>query len=112
MIRLLLPLVLLAFPVSAAEMTVFMKNEQSRAVAVELYGENQRWPGGEQVYLLDKGERKSVVIGCREGERICWGAWLNGDDRQSFGVGFDRSRACPECCRICVGSTIETVVIE
>lgn len=97
----------------AADMTFFMKNEQPRDVAVEFYGRDRDvvWPGDGKVYLLEARARKSVTVTCEEGERICWGAWVNGDDSQSFGVGFDGRRHCDSCCRVCVGSATETIEI-
>ncbi len=59
----------------------------------------------------DKLERKSVTIGCQEGENVCYGAWANGNDRISFGVGADDDQTCTDCCRVCVGGTTETVDI-
>ena len=91
----LLAALLLAALVPAAatadEMAFFMKNKASRAVAVELRSRDRDhvWPGDGEVYLLEKGEAKSVPIGCEAGENICYGAWLNGDDRMVWGVGPD-----------------------
>ncbi len=96
MIRLALLILLLATPTHAAEMAFFMKNQHSRAV---------RWPGGDQVYLLEKGERKSVPVICEPGETICYGAWIAGDDSVSWGVGPDNDRRCKDCCSICAGKT-------
>lgn len=102
-------------PVSAAEkgMTMFLRNQQSHAVVIEFHGRktNTVWPGEGKIYLLDKLERKSVTIGCQEGENVCYGAWANGNDRISFGVGADDDQTCTDCCRVCVGGTTETVDI-
>jgi hypothetical protein len=107
MIRLALLILLLATPTHAAEMAFFMKNQHSRAVAVELHSQSRavRWPGGDQVYLLEKGERKSVPVICEPGETICYGAWIAGDDSVSWGVGPDNDRRCKDCCSICAGKT-------
>lgn len=114
MIRLALALLLAASPAAAADMTFFMKNDFSRGVAIELFGQDTgtRWPGGDQVFFLDKGERKSVPIECRAGENICYGAWVNGNDRVFWGVGPDNNRACDTCCVICVEKATETILIE
>ncbi|MBX3569879.1 MAG: hypothetical protein KF914_17580 [Rhizobiaceae bacterium] len=98
---------------AADEMAVYMKNMTERSVAVELYAQDRRfvWPGGDQVYLLEKGEKKSVPIACRPAERICWGAWRYGNDRFWWGTGPDNGRACEECCMICAPKTTETVEI-
>lgn len=92
-------------------MTFYMKNETARAMVLELHGrDTQRvWPGDGQVYLLEPGEKKSVLIDCREGENICYGAWVNGNDRISYGVGPDGNRACRDCCSICVAKTTTTI---
>jgi len=94
-------------------MTMFMRNQNDRAIVVEFHGRTTGavWPGKGQIYLLDGKEKKSVTLGCVEGERICYGAWVNGNDRQSFGVGPDDDRDCDDCCRTCVGGTTETVDI-
>jgi len=98
---------------AADDMAVYMKNMTGRPVAVELYGQDRRavWPGGDQVYLLEADERKSVPIACRPLERICWGAWRYGDDRLWWGTGPDNGHACDDCCMICAPKTTETVEI-
>ena len=90
-------------------MTFYMKNDTPRAMVLELHGDSQVWPGEGRVYLLEPGERKSQLIDCREGENICYGAWVNGDDRISYGVGPDGDRACRSCCFVCVAKTTTTI---
>lgn len=94
-------------------MTMFIRNLQPRAVVVEFHGRKSGtvWPGDTKVYLLDKDERKSVTISCQAGENVCFGAWANGNDRISYGVGPDDDQTCSECCRICVEGTTETIDI-
>lgn len=102
-------------PVSAAEkgMTMFLRNQQPHAVVLEFRGRQSRavWPGNGKVYLLDKEQRKSVTIGCTPGENVCYGAWANGNDRISFGVGPDDDSTCADCCRVCIEGTTETIDI-
>ena len=107
-------LLLLAAPARADEgMTVYLRNQQDRAVVVEFRGRTTGtvWPGKGRVYLLDRKERKSVTLGCVEGEEICYGAWVSGNDRIAFGVGPDDDLECEDCCRICVAGTTETIEI-
>jgi hypothetical protein len=92
----------------AADMGFVLENEHSRSVAIELHGKESVWPGHEQVYLLEPGDIKEVTISCTPGERICYGAWINGNDSLNFGVGPDNDRTCHSCCAICVGHTMET----
>ena len=108
----LIALAFLAAPAHAeGGMTFYMKNDTGRAMVLELHGRDTArvWPGEGQVYLLEPGERKSELIDCREGENICYGAWVYGNDRISFGVGPDGDRQCRSCCSICVAKTTTTI---
>lgn len=91
----------------ADEMAFFIKNQVSRDIAVELRsrGRDQVWPGGDQVYMVEKNMAKSVPIDCEAGEQICYGAWAVGDDRRSWGVGPDNDNPCDDCCYTCAEKT-------
>lgn len=106
-------LLLLVPPAFGADLTFFMKNVAPSAVVVEFSSaaHGTRWPGNDQVYLLDEGEKKSVTIDCEEGDRICYGAWVNGDDSVAWGIGPDNDRYCDDCCRICTAEKTEPIVI-
>lgn len=92
-------------------MTFYVRNETQRAMVMELHGREtgRAWPGKGEVYLLEPGERKSVLIDCQEGESVCYGAWVNGNDRISYGVGPDNHSACRDCCSVCVTKTTTTI---
>jgi hypothetical protein len=102
-------LVLATVGAHAADMGFVLENEHSRAVVVELHGKETVWPGDDKVYLIDPGAIKEVTISCTPGERICYGAWINGNDAIAFGVGPDNDRTCHDCCSICVAHTMETI---
>jgi len=115
MIRFAIIALVLASPVHAADMNVYIKNQQDRGVAVELFSRDREaaWPGGDKVYFLDAREKKSVPINCEAGERICYGAWVNGDDHISFGVGPDRDQPpCEYCCFLCVEKSTQVVSVS
>ena len=87
-------------------MAIFIKNHHDRDIALELHGPGDRlWPGDDQVYLIEKNMQKSIPIECEAGERICYGAWLYGDDRTNFGVGPDNTKTCDNCCTTCVAKS-------
>ena len=113
MIRFALLALFIAAPAQADDMAVFMKNEAPLGVVVELSSTDRDmvWPGGDKVYFLEKGEKKSVPIECRAGENICYGAWLNGDAGTFWGVGPERDQRCQDCCTICVEKSTATIVI-
>lgn len=109
--------VILAFaaPAFADDMNFYMKNQQSRSVAVELHSQDRKavWPGGNKVYFLDAKEKKSVKVTCQAGERICYGAWINGDDSQIFGVGPDKDQPpCEYCCFICKDKSTQVISVR
>jgi len=111
MIRVLLAALLATGPAFAADMSVFVRNQRQQGVAVELFSRdsNKVWPGGDKVFLIRPKARKSLPISCEPGERICWGAWVNGDDSVTAGVGPDNDQPCDTCCFICVEHSTETV---
>lgn len=116
---LLLLLFLLLLPTSASwadeqEMAFLMKNAHPRAIVVELFSKTRdhRWPGGDQVYFLEPGERKSVPIFCEGGEQICYAAWVNGNDGISWGVGPDNNKICEDCCTLCASKATTEFTIE
>lgn len=96
------------------QMSVFMKNGIGVPAAVEVQAMTRavRWPGDGQVWMIEPKTAKSAVITCEEGERLCWAAWVVGDDRQSFGIGADGSVDCRDCCFLCVKSTTVDVLLE
>jgi hypothetical protein len=102
-------------PAFAADMNFYMKNQQDRGVAVVLFGQDRdvEWPGGDKAYFLDGREKKSVPVTCEAGERICYGAWINGDDTRFFGVGPDNDQPpCEYCCVICVAKSTKVISIS
>jgi hypothetical protein len=95
----------------AAEVTFMMRNNHPNAVEIELYSQdrNHVWPGDGQIYLLDDGETKQMPLSCNEGEKICYGAWIKGDQETYWGVGPNNAQACSDCCYTCTGGATETI---
>ncbi|ESY64245.1 hypothetical protein X743_31620 [Mesorhizobium sp. LNHC252B00] len=98
-------------PVRAADMAFFIKNLRKEAVAVELFSRDREtvWPGNDKVFLIDPSSQKSVPLSCNQGEHICYGAWVDGNDGISAGVGPDNDQPCDTCCFICVEHSTETI---
>ena len=83
----LLSVLVLVAPAVAADVTFVMNNHHPNAVEVELYSQDRDyvWPGNDEVYLLDDGETKTMSLECEEGESICYGAWIQGDQNTYLG---------------------------
>ena len=97
----------------AADVTFVMRNEHPYAVRVELYSQdrNHVWPGGSQDYYLDDGETKEMSLACNQGETICYGAWVDGDEDTYGGVGPGNSEDCSDCCYVCDGGETEEITL-
>lgn len=104
-------LLLIAAPAFAADVTFVMRNDHPNAVEVELYSQDREhvWPGGNEVYYLDDGETKEIPLSCEEGENICYGAWVSGDQQTYWGVGPDDKDDCDDCCYTCTGGKTEEI---
>ena len=83
----------------ASDVTFMMNNHHEFAVEVELYSQDRDhvWPGGGQVFYLD------------EGETICYGAWVSGDQGTYWGVGPGNADSCDNCCYVCEGGMTEEI---
>jgi len=109
---LLLALLAIAWPaVASADMLFYVKNGTRNALAVEVFSQDRdhAWPGGDQVWLFEPGQKKTVPISCTSGERVCYGAWVNGNDRISWGVGPDGDKDCKGCCLVCLGHGLQEI---
>jgi hypothetical protein len=107
----LISVLVLAAPAFAADVSFVMNNHHPNAVEVELYSQDRDhvWPGDDEVYLLDDGETKTMSLECEEGESICYGAWIQGDQNTYWGVGPDNSQKCENCCYTCTGGETEQI---
>jgi hypothetical protein len=95
----------------AEEVTFVMNNGHPYIVEVELYSQDRDhvWPGNGQVYVLNDSETKQIPLSCEEGETICYGAWVQGDQGTYWGVGPNNSQACEGCCYTCEGGSTEEI---
>jgi hypothetical protein len=95
----------------SADVSFVMRNEHPNAVEVELYSQDRKhvWPGGNQVYYLDDGESKQIHLSCKQGENICYGAWVSGDKQTYWGTGPNNKESCEDCCYVCEGGETEEI---
>lgn len=95
----------------AGDVTFEIKNSHPNAMRVELYSQDRDhvWPGNNQDYYLNDGETKSIPLSCNDGESICYGAWVDGDDSTYWGVGPGNTEKCDDCCYTCSGGETEEI---
>ena len=48
-------------------------------------------------------------ISCIKGEKVCYGAWLQGNSSRYWGVGKGNQQKCADCCYTCGGNTVTKV---
>ena len=98
----------------AGDVTFQIKNNHPNAMRLELYSQDRDyvWPGNGKDFYLDDGETKSLPISCNEGESICYGAWVDGDESTYWGVGPNNKQTCDNCCYTCSGGETEEIDLE
>jgi hypothetical protein len=95
----------------AGDVTFTVKNSHPNAMRLELYSQDRDyvWPGDGKDFYLDDGETKSLPISCNEGESICYGAWVDGEEGTYWGVGPGNKEKCEDCCYTCSGGETEEI---
>jgi hypothetical protein len=90
--------------VKSEEMSWNMRNLYRYRVQVKFFSQdyNRLWPAQNQAYGLNDSSFHSFVLSCHYGEKICYGAWITGEDGSEYwGVGPDNVQGCDNCCAIC-----------
>lgn len=87
----------------AEEITFTINNEYNRDIQIEFYSQNRRhaWPGGNKAYNLSRGDSNDYKLACRQGEKVCYGAWVKGAASTYWGVGLNGKYQCDACCQVC-----------
>lgn len=86
-----------------ATLTWSFRNNHQNRVQLEFYSQdrNSAWPGDGQAYVLDDYAVHTFRLNCVAGEKICYGAWIDGDSNTYWGVGIDDQYGCSDCCVTC-----------
>ena len=69
---------------------------------LQLYGQDSKnvWPAPDKYYKLDGRAAHKARIRCSLGEKICYGAWTDGNTSWGVGKG-NKSVGCQGCCVTC-----------
>jgi hypothetical protein len=96
-----------AAPASAwaedATLTWSFRNNHPNTVQLEFYSQHRdaAWPGGGRAWVLDDYDSHTFRLNCWDGEKICYGAWVDGNASEYWGVGINDSESCDNCCVTC-----------
>ncbi len=95
-------------------MTWSVKSNYKYKVQVAFYSQTRsyEWPGSGDAYNLNDSETHQYPITCNDGEKICYGGWVTGNDKKYWGVGYNNAHGCKNCCFICGGGPIPRQVLN
>lgn len=100
----------LSTPASAETLTWLVKSRYPYKVELKFYEKNNRgrviryWPAGRtKIYALRDSRVHEYTLRCNDGAKICYGAWVAGNKRRWWGVGYRGRKGCKNCCYTCNG---------
>ena len=71
------------------------------------------WPGNGQVYVINDFQTHTYPLNCQVGERICYGAWVQGGNLTPYwGAGRNARENCQSCCLTCPAARSAPFVLE
>jgi len=87
----------------AESMTWRLRAFDKYAVDAAFYSQNRKheWPGNNQVWTIKDYKVHEFKLNCIAGEKVCFGAWVRGNDKQYWGVGHHGRNKCTSCCYTC-----------
>ena len=59
------------------------------------------WPGPDRSWIIDDYEERTYHLQCEYGEKICYGAWKQYSESETWGVGKSVTNGCTNCCWTC-----------
>lgn len=95
-----------------SEMTFQVRSNHPNKVQIKFYSQDRKghqWPNSTNAYNLDDSQVHSYRIGCLGGEKVCYGAWVTGNSNTYWGVGYNNSQRCSNCCYTCSGGTTQVI---
>jgi hypothetical protein len=99
---------------SAKTMVWRVKSTDKHKVQVIFYSKARafEWPGNGRAYDINNYDAHEYSLTCEDGEKVCLGAWINGNARKYWGVGYKNRHECRNCCYVCDGSEIPRQIID
>jgi hypothetical protein len=101
-------------PASAGTLTWTVTNRSTYAAQVSFYSQDRaaEWPGGGRSWdLFDHGAH-TFTLRCHTGEKICYGAFVYQTNARIWGVGYNNSNSCTDCCGVCGAGSLSSALGE
>lgn len=91
-----------------------IKSEDRHRVDMQFYSSDYKtiWPGRGRVYYLYDSRSYTYRLGCKPGQKICYGAWRIPNASITWGVGRNGSTSCDKCCTMCGGNSGKIVLMD
>ncbi|MCA0406401.1 MAG: hypothetical protein LCH39_09665 [Proteobacteria bacterium] len=108
-----LALACVSLSAQAGSMSWNIRAFDRHAVDVAFYSQNRKaeWPGNGRVWTLKDYKVHTLKLSCINGEKICYGAWVRGNDKRYWGVGHHNRNKCVKCCFTC-GDNVVTPIMN
>ncbi|GEP06130.1 hypothetical protein [Methylobacterium oxalidis] len=71
---------------------------------------NHVWPASGRVYTLADSDEHRYELDCAQGEKICYGAYVEGNSSSYWGVGHSLGEGCTNCCSYCGKGTFSATL--
>ncbi len=97
---------------SAANLQWTFDNRVNGQINIIFFSQNRnhQWPGGNRYYYINPNDGVLAYnLDCRQGEKICYGAWFNSNSTYYWGVGQSGREGCTGCCYVCGAGTTDTI---
>lgn len=96
-------MMLVSLGARAEEITFRFVSQVSSPVWVKLFSDEgqKSWPEDGRLFILADSSPQKFTVPCEPGERVCYGAWIEGDFSRYWGAGHEGKKNCDDCCRIC-----------
>jgi hypothetical protein len=104
-----LGLALVATQAYAQGMTWQVTSNDKFKVLFKLYSQdrNHVWPNSSEAWEISDYRQHSYPVNCQPHEKICYGAWQEGNDSTYWGCGHNCEQRCDTCCHYCDGQTVQ-----
>ena len=99
---------------NAESLTFRIQSKYQYKVQIEFYSQarNAAWPGDNEAYNLNDSGVHEYNLSCQAGEKICYGAWVSGNQNTFWGAGLHARQSCASCCYTCDGSETPIIVLN